>query len=345
MSVDTHSSRQGRPYSRLHVLIVVMTVVALGIGALALHYLETRLVSATGENLALAAAEITDKLDRLLFERYGDTLMMARAFPSRVHDPVYLNEYLNWVKTAYAPVYLWLGVTDAQGRIVTATDSALVGLDYGQSVWFQRVRDGSKVHVGDVGPYEVVNGMEAVAFTAPILGAQGEFLGVITTRLGIPMLEAVLTRTIREMESREGFSGHIEYQILTQNGDVFIDADLLHKGRVNLKRIGLPSAVRSLLGEPGYVEEEHLRRHVFVVTGYAQTKGYGEFQGLRWSVLFRQDRDDILRPIHGTLWKVGLAGAVVWLPMLGLLFWATSRLQGQYRQAQQESACARAAEA
>ncbi len=68
-----------RPYTWLQVLMIVMTVVAVTIGALALHYIETRLVRIAGESLSVAAAEIADKLDRLLFERYGDVRMMAKA--------------------------------------------------------------------------------------------------------------------------------------------------------------------------------------------------------------------------------------------------------------------------
>jgi PAS domain S-box-containing protein len=57
------------------------------------------------------------------------------------------------------------------------------------------------------------------------------------------------------------------------------------------------------------------------------------------------ERQDILAPIHAFLWRVGIAGGVVWIPMLGLLLWATARLRSEHRQAQQESAWAKAAEA
>src|SRR5688500_16512860 len=102
-----------RPYTWLPVLILGMTIVAVVIGGVMLHSIEVRLVEAAGGTLTLAAAEIADKLDRLLFERYGDVQMMARAFASRSTDKKYLMEYLQWMKTAYGPVYLWLGVTDS----------------------------------------------------------------------------------------------------------------------------------------------------------------------------------------------------------------------------------------
>ena len=98
-----------------------MTVVAIVIGTLVLYYVERRLVAATGQNLTLASAEITDKLDRLLFERYGDTLVMAKAFSLRMDDPAFLAAFMTWMKDAYAPVYVSLGVTDANGLLIAST--------------------------------------------------------------------------------------------------------------------------------------------------------------------------------------------------------------------------------
>ena len=69
-----------RPYSWLRVLIIAMGIVTLAIGAIALHYIETRMVATAGETLALTAAEVSDKLDRVLYERYVDVQMIARAF-------------------------------------------------------------------------------------------------------------------------------------------------------------------------------------------------------------------------------------------------------------------------
>ncbi|MDE3118803.1 MAG: PAS domain S-box protein, partial [Nitrospirota bacterium] len=92
----------------------------------------------------------------------------------------------------------------------------------------------------------------------------------------------------------------------------------------------LASALLSETAGPGYIEEEHLRRHVPVVTGFARTEGYGEFPGFQWGVLVRMDRDDILAPIRSVLWKLGGIGAVVWVPMLGVLVWMTGRLRAEW---------------
>src|SRR5688500_3602154 len=94
-------------------------------------------------------------------------------------------------------------------------------------------------------------------------------------------------------------------------------------------------------GNPGFVEEEY--RGTRVVTGFAATRGFGDFPGLGWHVLVRMDRSRILEPITSILWKVGLTGAVVWIPMVFLLFWSTSHLRSEYQQVQQGGSTARAA--
>ncbi|MDP3599399.1 MAG: PAS domain S-box protein, partial [Nitrospirota bacterium] len=331
-------------YRWLPYLIIAMTLLAFVAGAQLLQFVESRLVVATGEELTLAAVEVAEKTDRMLFERQGDALMMARAFSLRASDPTYLSEYLKWMKTAYSPVYLWLAVTDSQGSIVAATESSLTGHDHSQAPWFLAARASRRLDVADVAAHEAGSGVDTIAFTAPILDSQGTFLGVVTTRVALPFLEEVTTRTIRAIENRQDGGGQVEYQMVTRQGKVFVDSMESSPESLNLKTMGLPSVLLSEAGEPGFIEEEHLRRHVQVVTGYARTQGFGEFVGLGWTVLVRMDRQDILAPIHTFMWKAGIIAGVVWIPMLVLLLWSTARLRAEHRQAQQESAWAKAAE-
>jgi two-component system, cell cycle sensor histidine kinase and response regulator CckA len=341
----TVPARESRRYRWLPSLLITMTFFAVLAAAGVLRFVEDRFVETTGGELTLAAVEIAEKVDRMLFERRGDTLMMTRALAARMSDQKFLSEYLKWMQKEYAPVYLLLAVMDDQGTVVAATETSLVRRNYGRAASFTAVRETRQLNVTDVAVQETgESGVETITFTAPILSPQATFLGAVTLQVGIPLLEEVTTRTIRLHEARRGASGRIEYQMLTRKGRVFVDSNLLHKGGLNLKELGLPSALLSEAGVPGFVEEEHLQRHVQVVTGYAQTRGFGEFAGLGWSVLVRMERQEILAPIHAFLWKVGIIGGVVWIPMLGLLFWATTRLRAEYRQAQQENAWAKAAE-
>lgn len=330
-------------YRWLPQLIVGMTLVTFIAGVFLLRSVEQRLIAAAGEELTIAAAEVSDKLDRLLFERYGDAQMLARAFALRSFDARFLSSYLSWMKTNYAPMYLWLGVTDGQGTMVAATDRSLQGRDYSRADWFQAVRQSRKIQIGDVAVRDANSGVETIAFTAPILDAEGTFLGAVTTRVAMHVLEDVTTRTVRSLEERQEFTGPVSFQMLTRDGMVFLDSDLPRNGLLNLPQSVLPSVKAGQSEEPGFVEEDYQGQSV--VTGYAHTRGFGEFPGIGWYVLVRMDRDRVLGPIMAILWKVGLTGAVVWIPMLSLLFWSTRQLRTEYQQAQQESSWARAAEA
>ena len=341
---DHPESRDPRPYSWLPILLGVLTVATLSIGTIAFRYIETRMVATAGETLAQTAAEVSDKLDRFLFERHGDVLMMARTFSVQSYNQEFQSAYVAGLRAAY-PDYIWIGATDERGKIVVATDPATVGRDYSAEPWFQAVRDGQGVHMGDVEPFAVMGGPDAIAVTASIAGPRGEFLGVVTTRVGIPGLEDVMTRTLLAFRQREGFWGALEYQFLSEKGVAFIDSDLEHKGHVNLKQLGLPSALLREGALSGYIEEEHEHRHVPVVTGYARTQGLGDYKGLHWTVLMRMDRRDVLTPIREVIWNLGLAGSVVVVPTFALLVWTVTRVRREYRRAQQERALARDAEA
>ena len=165
-----------RPYAWLPVLIGVLTVVMLTIGTLAFRYVEARMIATAGQTLAQTAAEVSDKLDRFLIERHGDALLMARTFSVQSQNHEFQSTFVTGVKTAY-PDYLWIGATDERGKIVVATDPATVGRDYSAEPWFQAVRDGQGVHMGDVEPFAVMGGPDAIAVTAPITGPRGETWG------------------------------------------------------------------------------------------------------------------------------------------------------------------------
>ncbi len=340
MTVEGQQSR--RPDAWLPALMLLMSLVAAAIGVVSLYHAQNYLVATTGADLALAAGDIADTLDQILYERYGDIQMTAKALSVQAHDPVAVTEYLTALKKTH-PVYLWLAATDAQGRIVAATDPASVGKDRSDHEWFRAVRDGAGIHVRDAQISEDTGGIWAVAFTAPIKGPEGAFLGAVTARVGLPALEETFKKMVRDVQIQRGSGGTIEYQFLTRDGDVIVDSILRQEGTVNLRQLGQLSARLSGSAQPGYVEEQHLRRHVPVVTGYAQTGGHGEFQGLHWGVLVRMDLTDILASTHPLLLKLGIAGGLLFIPMLLMLLWTTGRLKKEW--AEEETLRAMVAEA
>src|SRR6476469_5971248 len=229
-------------YRWLPQLIILMNLVALAAAVFLLRSVEHRLVHSAGEELRIAAAEVSDKLDRLLFERYGDAQMMARAFGLRSSDTAYLASYLGWMRTNYSPVYQWLGVTDREGTMVASTDASLRGGDFSGTGWFQRARDGKTIQIDDVEVTDSDDGSEAVVFTAPILDEAGTFQGVVTSRVAMSTLEDVTTRTVRSLEARQDFTGAVVVQMMTSRGMVFVDSDLLDKSPRDAQQSAMRSA-------------------------------------------------------------------------------------------------------
>ena len=320
------------PYAWLTPIILLVAVVVFTIAAISIVYVEDHLIAKTGESLAVAAADIAKMADRILFERYSDIPMISRVAVFRRRDQAAMTEYLATLKKTY-PVYVWLGVTDEHGRILAATNPADVGKDRSGREWFQSARDRGRVQVEDAAITENSSGIHAVVFTAPIRGARDEFLGVVMACVSLSAIVDLSVGTIHAMMVQQGSSARIEYQFLTRDGDLIADSLLHEEGKVNLKRRALLSALFSGSAQPGYVEEQHLRRHVPVISGYAQTEGYGEFTGLHWAILVRMDRSDVLASVQANLRRLALAGALVFVPFLGFLLWTTGRLKRQWSRA------------
>ncbi len=343
MAIDLQksiSTRQPRPpYTRLPLLIILMTGITLTIGIIALHVLELRLIAAKGETLALAAADIGDKLDVLLYERHGDVQVLSGLPAFKGNDRAAQNTVLHSFKQNF-PVYRWLGATDATGQIVASTDPNIIGQDRSNEEWFQNVRDRHEIHIQEAQLSKYPGRLWTVEFTAPLVDSEGSFLGVVSTHVGLPALEDLFTRTIRDFQRQQGASNPIEYIFLTRDGDIISDSSAMQSGPANLKHLAVPSALLIDSAQPGYIEERHERRPVSLVTGYAQTQGYKNFNGLHWGILVRMDRSEIVTPIRSVLGMLGIAGMVIVLPLLGFLFWTTARLRAEWKQAQEE--CARA---
>ena len=187
--------------------------------------------------------------------------------------------------------------------------------------------------------------VHAVAFTAPLTGTRGEFLGAVTTRGGIPALENVVTGTLRAFQKQADQRSALEYQFLTDKGMAFLDSAGGNTESVNLKHLGLPSALVGNMSSSGYIEEDHRRRHVPVITGYAPTLGRDEFKGMHWRILLRMDRREVLAPIRKVLWTLGWTGGAMVVPIFGLMLWTVQRIRREHEDAQRERAHASQAEA
>jgi signal transduction histidine kinase len=330
------------PFRRISLLLISLVISAGVIGMLVLQYVEGALIQRAGQTLELAAADAADKLDRLMFERYGDIQMMAHVFASEIDNPGYISTYLSHVRQAY-PLYMWLAVTDAQGKIIASTDSTWIGQVRTTTNWFQTVRAQRGIVVQEAQAYAETRGLQAVSFSAPLIDADGTFQGVVTSLLGLPVLADLFQQAQFVFRRQVGPLAQPEYLVVTKNGETIIDF-LSHEQNVtNLSQLTSVGRLRDS-ALPGYVEEWTVREHRNVITGYASTKGYRAFTGLSWGVLVRVNKEDVLGTITKITRKIAFAGLAIVLPALALLFWTTLRLQKEHRKLRESDEALRRAQ-
>src|SRR3989441_12431645 len=132
-ALTTRTGQRNRPYVWLPTLIVVMTVVAMVFLARGFYSFQANVIATTGESLALAASDIAEMVDRVLFERYSDVLIAAKAAAFQQRDLRTMTELLVSLKKIY-PSYHGLGVYESTGHIITSTDTASVGQERSAAV-------------------------------------------------------------------------------------------------------------------------------------------------------------------------------------------------------------------
>ncbi|OAI45555.1 hypothetical protein AYO43_08015 [Nitrospira sp. SCGC AG-212-E16] len=315
-------------YRRLQWLIAGTTVLALALVGTSIVLIERYLINVAGDNLALLAETVADKLDQTLFERYGDIQVNSVTIASSMKDPDELRRVLNRLKETYL-YYRKLVVIDASGRVIASTDRVSEGEDRSRTNWFTAVRDMKEVYAQDVELSDQSGSQLEIGFLAAIRNDRGEFLGVFRGQIGITELGRAIERSLGSFQQRDQ-TGSIEWQLLRADGLVIGDSVLHEEGQVNLLTLSVPSAQLSFSKEGGYVEEMHARRHLPIVTGYAKTKGYGEFPVFDWRVLVRIDRNAVVTPVRSTVWIIGSVGFLILGPLLIVLTWTTSRLRKEW---------------
>ncbi|TAJ33468.1 MAG: response regulator [Nitrospirae bacterium] len=307
------------------LLIGVIVLAAAVIGGVTFRNVVQQRAQLVGAYLANDAEDVAETIDGLLFERYGDTQMMADAFPALVYNSTALTQYLTKMKERYL-VYDWLGMTDRDGQVVAATDSSMVGEDWSRRSWFLNTRDRRDVYLEQVGDADVEPD-PGLIFSTAIRDDEGRFLGVVVSRVKLTIVREIIEKTMRVSQETEGAVGINEWQVLNKQGSVVMGSLTADRGLVNLLGLGVPSASRGLSEQRGYVEEMHRRRQVPVITGYATTHGEGSFMGPGWVVLLRVDRDAVIGSLHVAAREAGLGAAVVIGPLLVLLLWQGRRLR------------------
>lgn len=338
--------RQPERHGWLPRLVIAMTLAAGGIILLGFWRLEEYLLDRTGRTLQWAAMEIAEKLDLVLFERYGDIQILAETLPEArgEQEGTQWTKHLQKVQKAY-PIYGWIGLLDKTGRVVAATDSGTVGKEVGSIGLAGQTQGKSTATVHDARSHDLWEGYKTVGFSAPVAVPPqsrrfSPFHGALVTYIKLSDLEEIVTRTLQEITTKTDVHQRLEYQVLNRHGQVIVESLHQQEDSLDLVALGVQSARLVTEGQTGFVMEDHARRPVQVLTGYAPMPLRKELQELGWGILVRAESEAILAPIRSTIWNVVMWGMGIFLPLWLFLLWTMGRLRAEWRQtevAQQES--------
>ncbi len=326
----------------LVITISIVLIFCIGWGACTV---ERRLVASAGHSLVQAASDSASKLELMIAERTADIEMLSSSAIARGDNRQALTLHLYQLLEVYH-AYQWVGVTDANGILIAATDRAQVSQDRSKSLWFKQAVSTNRLTILDAGTSKDAKGRLAITITAPIRTFDGRLHGVVAAVVEIPYLLDLLDRTTRVLQGVAWTEdSHIEYQLLNGKGDLIADSALRQEGRLNLRSMGLLSAQLVAISERGFVEEQHLRRNEPVVTAYAQVNIKHARPLSRWGILIRVDRDSILTPIRTFLKQLMIVTMLIVAPIGFLLIWLVKQLHRKWHQVKQESERASKAEA
>ncbi len=280
-----------------------------------------QLESDVGQSFTELAHQMTDKLDRGLFERYLNIQILSTLEPLRNSNiPIsQKREVLQKLQSSY-PAYAWIGLTDQQGKVLASTGQLLEGKDISSRPWFQQAQNSP--YIGDVHeavllakllPNSTGEPLRFIDISVPITDTQGNYQGVLGAHLSWTWAQEVQESLLHTSWKRR----QIETFILNQKGEV-----LLAPSKFDLtKKIATqPSVKAALKGQNNYSVDKWSDGKDYI-TGFNRSQGYRDYRGLGWLVLVRQPISVAFAPIqmlehHLMLWSTGigvLLAGVGWL--------------------------------
>ena len=295
--------------TQLAVILTLLTLGAIAAIGLVVDRVSTReLTLSIGREMRELAAQMRDKLDRSMFERYRDLSIVAALDPliaPELRDKNRRAHLANLQRTY--PDYAWIGYTDRAGKVLAATGGLLEGADVSERPWFKGAVAGP--FVGDVHKAVLLEKLLSnpdptaplrfVDVAMPLKDAAGTVTGTVGAHLSWSWAAEIKTSLLAADHIADG----VEILVLSADGDV-----LLGDPRLEGQRLSLASVAAAQRGETG-VAEEVWPDGIDYLTGYSRSRGFRDYPGLGWIVLARQPVELALRPVE-TVERLILAGGL-----------------------------------
>jgi len=268
-----------------------------------------------GQGLAQRAADSADQLDAAMFERYREVQLLARRAGAVAdeHKPAHIRHLLEDLQRTY-PLYAWIGLADAAGKVSAATGAVLEGASVSQQAWWAEAPSGVYVHdvhadplLGRLLPSNGSRALRVIDLAFPYYDGASRPAGVLGVQLH--------WNWVRELLAENTL-------VVSAAGRVLAGPDGLLEQPLHSSALA-----QARLQHAGYVTETWPDGREYLV-GYGRTRGYDGYPGLGWTVLVRQDAASALAPVRRLQAGVALSGSALAL-LFALLGWRLARALAQ----------------
>lgn len=292
--------------------------------------------------LSTAAASVSDRIDRNLFERYGD----VQAFGYNVaveqktdwYKPGAENSRIVRAMNSYIVAYGLYNLSvfvDVHGKVIAVNDIAANGkaidssfiyqMNFSDSKWFKDSLSGNfytdgKALTGTVMEDFYVdpiikrvhnNDGLTLGFSAPVKSDSGEILGVWKNFADFPLVEQIVMDAAKEL--KEQYPQGLKITVLNNEGTVLVDfndirdasgyvRDLNVIGKSNLLSQEIAGIKEAISGKAGVTEGIDSFDSSRSFNGYAPFRGALGFKGMPWIMLLRVPENVVLSSYNQLNW-------------------------------------------
>jgi hypothetical protein len=307
--------------------VVAFTIVFAGLAATIMRRETERQV---GANLETLAFQLSDKLDRIIYERYRELQLAASLVPFRTRDvpPTERRRLLDAVQSS-AREFAWMGFADASGMITASTQSLFEGTPVDARPWFLIGRE--RPYAGQLIEQPALaraltrrdddRATRYLDLAVPVRAENGQFLGVLGAHLSWDWTRDLQTSILTETMRRE----RINATVYSGNGDVLLDSGSSGSTQPpDAPAIADPRRFRGALVEATRTGETFL-------TGFARSRGHREYRGLGWVIAVRQPLDLALAPARELQQRIVGWGIVFAITMILASWFAAAKFARRLR--------------
>lgn len=260
--------------------------------------LQRSLEAQVGTTLETLAFQLTDKIDRTLYDRYR-TLQFGAGLPAirGLNDasPAERRRAIEAIREN-SPDFVWIGLLDATGRVVAATRGQSEGMAMGDRPWFLQARERAYLSnprevpasARDAADEDTEGASRLFDLAMPIAGPNGQFGGVLAAQVRWSWALDVQSSVVSDTARRE----RIGATLYGPNKDVLLDS-----GVSGWTQPPDPPAIAEGRRWRGYFIESTPMGSDYV-TGFARSRGFREYRGLGWIAAVRQPVARAFAPVE-----------------------------------------------